>query len=183
MISGLITPQGTDSFKADTWVKVYENTLTSAQTSVTISGLDGDTDVMYRLSCRFINGYSGASTYQLQPNNDTGTNYGHQRLSGDNTAVSAYRITTDTKLNLGYVAVQNNICQSEMILYAKSGYVRLALGTEAEGITGTTVAGIYLRGLSWNNTADNITSLVISSNQTNGLGIGSYIYLEKLVLS
>lgn len=166
-----------------TWQKIYETTLTEAATSHTISGLDGNTDVIYRLRCRFVNGYSGTTVYELRPNNDSGANYGYQFLRGDNTIVSAFRNTIDYYIFLTIGTALSQISMSNLLLYAKSGYLRTGISQQADKISTTTVTATSLFGHVWNNTVDNITSLVILADQTNGLGIGTYIILEKLVLA
>ena len=167
-----------------TWQKVYSTTLDAAATSVTISGLDGNTDVMYRLKCRFVNGFNGAVSYLFRPNNDTGTNYGFQYLAGINATASAGRNTAQTGTSICNQAdALNDIAEGEVLFYAKSGYVRTSTGSNSRAISVTTVTGIILYGQAWNNTTDNITSLVIFADSANGLGVGSFIYLEKLVLS
>ena len=177
MKTGLITPQGTDSFKADTWQKVYEDTLASAQTSITISDLDGNTDVMYRLVtrhvCGALDGYLG-----LRPNNDTGTNYGFQQLYGANTTIGASR-NVGTYIYMGDPGTIDYLAMDDMLIYAKSGYIRTFISTSIRDITGTTVTLIRNFGQVWNNTADNITSFTFFSGATNGLGVGTYISLFK----
>jgi hypothetical protein len=68
------------------------------------------------------------------------------------------------------------------LLYAKTGYVRTALSEIIRDITGTTVSFIILQGDSYNETSTEMTSLVISSDQTNGLGVGTSIIVERLNL-
>jgi len=161
------------------WQLIYENLLTSAATSVTISGLDGNTDKEYKLVVRHIGGYDGGnSTIYLRPNNDSGANYGYQRLVGQDSTASALQGTANQFfLNINSGCALNELHLSEHLLYAKSGYVRTLVSKAAEKISGTTVNSICLIGQSWNNTADNITSLVILANQTNGMGIGTHILL------
>lgn len=167
-----------------TWQKVYSTTLDAAATSVTISGLDGNTDVMYRLKCRLIFGGAGGGSFFIRPNNDTGTNYGEQQLTGVNTTASASRSTARDAMYIDTVGSSvNNITQSEEIIYAKSGYVRTEILIANHDVSGTTNTRIELFGHVWNNTTDNITSLVVGGGQANSLGIGTFIYLEKLVLS
>ncbi len=164
------------------WQKVYEDTLGSAQTSVTISGLDGNTDVMYRLTCRFISG-ANSNYFGFRPNNDTGANYGYQELVGANTVVSADRDTTMSRIQLGYGGFSTNeIGMFEGIIYVKSGYIRTVIGGLSSLISGATITNIVNIGQSWNNTADNITSLVVFAGQASGLGIWTFLKLEKLNL-
>ena len=161
--------------------KIYQNTLAAAATSVTISGLDGNTDVLYELRCRFINNNASASGYYIRPNNDAGANYGYQHLDGSSTTVTAYRGTAYDSILLSWNAVANgHLLQSEIKFYAKSGFIRTGIITTSEDISTTTVTGIMLHGVCWNNTADNITSLVVLASQANGLGIGTVIELFAL---
>jgi len=162
------------------WEKFYETTLTSATTSITISGLTGNTDIEYKLVARIINGYNGACGVYLRPNNDSGTNYGYQQLYGGDTTTGASRSTT-TGLFLTQAVALNNIAQGELTLHTKSGYVRTAVNSLAKEISGTTVGVVVLWGQSWNNTADEITSLVILADQTDGLGVGTNITLYRKV--
>jgi hypothetical protein len=161
----------------DIFQKIYSNTLTSATTTITIAGLNGDVDEDYELRCRFVNGYNGSCDYYLRPNNDsTADIYGCQVIVGIDTAVSALRATTS------YILINNpttlsDIGQTYISLKAKSGYVRTAFVTNSSRIVTTTVSRIYYWAWVWNNTADNITSLVITASQTNGLGVGTVIEL------
>lgn len=174
---GKVIPQSSDNLKADTWVKVYGNTLTSAVTSVTISGLNGDIDIQYRLLSRVIS--VGDISVVVQPNNDTTSgNYGYQNLYGNDTSILAVRTTYN---GFWLCGGNNNLNQAKMLIYAKSGYVRTAISEDATQIVTTTVNFIENWGQSWNNTIDNITSLVIRSSLASGLGIGSHFELWKPV--
>jgi len=158
---------------------VEEKILTEAATSVTFSNLNGDVDQEYRIIGRFVNGYNGGENLRIQPNNDTGANYGYQNISGINTTIAAARDSGLVSHNIARCEALNDLSLSDTIIYAKSGYVRTFLSKYCSGISGTTVNGIYLSGGSWNNTANNITSLVISASQANGLGIGTHLFLFK----
>ena len=153
--------------------------LASAQTSITISNLDGDNDKEYFLIARIINGYNGGTFYYARPNNDSGSNYGFQMIRGADSTTYASRFESDSLSDIGYSASLNSLTLSETLLYAKSGYIRTAITKLAQSIVTTTVTGIKLTGQVWNNTADNITSLVIFADQSNGFGIGSRIILMK----
>ena len=169
----------TGTFSADQYVKIYENILSSATTSITISSLDGDTDEEYLIITRFVSGYDGVTNFYIYFNNDsTTTNYGYQTLQGVGPGVSASR-DTDLCPWLGRADSLGNISMGEMFIYTKSGFVRTVLDKFIRDVSGTTVTNIILLGFSWNNTVDNITSLVIASSQTDGIGIGSSIELYK----
>lgn len=164
------------NFLADQWVKIYENILSSAATSITISNLDGDSDEEYRLIIRVIGGTNAAST-ELRPNNDSGSNYGYQYLLGQDTAISAVRGTL-SYFFLSYTS-PSELALIDIILHAKRDYVRTLLQTVPYTISGTTISNLMEIGQSWNNTSDNITSLVILASASNGLGIGTSIELYK----
>lgn len=165
------------NFKADSWFKIYENNFVSTTaTSITISGLKGDTDKEYMLEARIVNGYNGAATFGVRPNNDTGTNYGYQFLKGVNATVSAVRGTA-TNLVLCASDTLGTLSFGNMVLFAKSGYVRTSICQYPYEIALTSVGGTYIWGESWNNTSDEITSLVVQTASTGGIGSGSYITL------
>jgi len=164
----------------DTLEKIFEHTITTAVTSIDITGLSGNTDEQYMLDCRFVNGYNGGNNFYLLANNDSGTNYGTQNLVGSVTTVSANR-SARTNFDIGYCSTVDYICQSNLVLHAKSGYVRTCLINIGRSITGTAVTDMIVTGSSWNNTADEITSLIIQSLNANGLGIGSSISLYRRI--
>jgi hypothetical protein len=161
----------------DGFVKVYQNNFVqTTATSITISGLNGDVDKEYKLEARIVNGYAGTSGVFIRPNNDTGTNYGYQILYNSDATTPAAGRLTDTGIQIASTAI-STISNSETTIQAKSGYVRTAIVGFGWSISTTTVTGIRLGGWSWNNTADNITSLVVLASQVGGLGSGSYIAL------
>lgn len=171
-----------DGYIHDLQQVVYDSgELGSAQTSITISNLDGDTDQEYELICRFVNGYAGLCNYNLQFNSDSGSNYGFQYMRAQSTATEALRGTGLPSLGVGTNDAQNKICLSRAIISAKSGYERTLTFTRTASITGTTVGLIDVYGGVWNNTADNMTSITITASQTNGVGTGSRIILLKKV--
>lgn len=174
---GKLTPKSIANIKYNTWVKAYETTLGTATTSLTISGLAGDIDKEYKLEARIINGYAGEIVCYIRPNNDTDANYGRQYLLAYSTTVAGNRDVLNG-IRMGG-AESGQECLSSTILYAKSGYVRTSLTNESYKIATTSVGNILLMGHAWSNTADEITSLVILANRTNGLGAGTQITLWK----
>jgi hypothetical protein len=163
----------------DNWERIYSTILTSATTSITISSLDGDIDEEYMLIGQFVGGYNGSVNYLLRPNNDMGSNYGRQTLVGEGSVASAARQESSTIARIGTVWALNHLCLSDTLIYAKSGYIRTIISKKVEDASGTTVGLICIQGIVWNNTVDNITSLVIESEQTNGIGVGTHIELYK----
>ena len=158
----------------DGFVKVYELAMATTASSVNISGLNGDVDVEYKVVLRAISAVD-ATAIVISPNNDT-TTYGFQQIYGSVTDIIAGRSTTFTGFYAGY-ADANHLIQTDMVICAKTGFVRTALNNMLEDTTGTTVTYVTLQGLSYDDTSTNITSLVFNANKTNGIGIGTYIAL------
>ncbi len=174
---GKLYPQ--TSVKYDGWEKIYETVLGSAASSVSITGLEGDTDEVYMLDCKFVNGYAGINNYRVRLNGDSASNYGFQELSGTDSAISASR-GTDSGAAIGYDIALGTISQSSTLLYAKSGYVRTILSARSRGINGTTVDSITGWGWSWNNTSDEITSMTILGSG-GVMAVGSVISLYRRI--
>lgn len=165
-----------------TWQEVYSTTLTEAATSVTISGLTGDTDVLYRLRARGVSNTGVSAGNSLRLNNDTTANIcGYQYIQGVNTSVEVQRGTANFIPCCAFTAA-DQVSLNESIIYAKSGYVRTALTEIAHSISTTTVSNISLWGNSWNNTADEVTSMTITSGTADGIDIGTTLTLERLNL-
>lgn len=166
------------SLQYDGMVLVYNNTLAAPATSVTISGLNGDVDEEYELQIRQIGGSATINHINLSFNSDTTAgNYGYQYLFGENSSANAGRSTGLPQLAYAEEVDQNSSLFTRIVIHAKSGFVRTLISEIAENITGTTVGAITLVGNSWNNTVDNITQIVLTSTQTNGLGVGTSILL------
>ena len=182
MRTGKLNQSSQGVLSAGVWQLVEEKIFTEAVTSHTFSGLNGDVDEEYRLVSFLVGGSASTAAYDLRPNNDTGANYGYQRILGTDTTVASARVTNATAFRFGESS-KNQITISDILIRAKSGFLRTATSKWAYEITGTTVGAIFLYGYSWNNTADNITSLVVTASQTGGIGVGSHLLLFKRTLS
>ena len=177
MKTGTLTPNKIEG----AWERIYDSTLSSAATSVTISGLEGNTDVLYRLIVRSVKGTNSGNN-AIRPNSDSGNNYGSQYLKGQNTTASSLRGTADNYIYLGTTTNADDMAMSDTLIYAKSGYERTILALIVSAVNGTTVDTTQIQGNSWNNTADEITSLLVYSTGVDGLGIGTHIELYRLNL-
>jgi hypothetical protein len=172
-------PEG--DIKYDGYVKIYENILTEAATSLTISGLNGDTDIEYILEIKIVNDYNGSVTYYARPNNDsTPGKYGYQFIYGNNATYSAAR-STASGFVVGNCGAQNHISACVLNIHAKSGYIRTANAEITKQIIGTTVGFAEEWSQVHNDSVNNYTSLTITADQANGLGIGTEINLYKKV--
>lgn len=165
------------------WQEVYRHTVSgSAETSITVSGLKGNTtDQILRVRVRAVGGYNGAGRYVLRFNNDTGNNYGNQYLQGIDTTVSAGRIVGNGLVANDDPQALGQVAYIETLLYLKSGFVRTGIHGRACWISGTTVGNMTLVGDVWANTVDEVTSLVFAGT-TNNFGIGTEICIERLNL-
>lgn len=170
------------ALKAGNWQIVNEQTLAAAATSVTISGLDGDTDEEYLIYYRFIAGSGSNTTVRFYPNNDTtDANYGWQGLVGANSTASAVFANLAQLNNGSFVSGDTDF--GRIRFFAKSGRVRTYLVDSFDKGASTTIGGAVTSGRMWNDTSNNVTSIVFTANQTNGLGIGSYFLILKKVSS
>ena len=164
------------------WQEVYKTTLGASASSVTISNLKGNSDVLYRLIVR---PYNTLGWILMTFNTDTGSNYGYQSLFGVDTAVTAAR-ATDVGVYPDYSGVQaGEVSFSETLIYAKSGYVRPMINNFLFRNSGTTVAGTGIQGMVWNNTVNEITQIVLTAAYSSGTPLfdaGTYICLERLNL-
>ena len=156
----------------------------SPLTQYVIDGLDGDVDKEYRLVVFCNHAISGYSA--LRFNNDSATNYGYQTIVGNSSSASASRGTWSA-IFLSQGGYANSQSISDTTIYAKSGKVRTTVTKTAFSIVGTAVDTVQSRGGVWNNTVDNITSMVwtlADSGALNTIGVGSrFILLKKRQLT
>ena len=179
MKTGNKYPQGAVNY--DSWQLEYETTITSATQTVTISNLTGDTAEVYKIVVFLKSDSNEGAYYTLRPNNDSGANYGVQTIIGEDSVIYATRSTTETGLD--FVSTDaGKVAYATFLLYAKSGYVRTIIKEKNGSINGTTINSVGICGCSWNNTVDEITSLVFTTNKSEAYGIGSYIALYKKVV-
>lgn len=177
MKSGPLKPGSASAIKYDTWVKIYENNFVqTTATTITITGLDSSVDKEYRLFSRLVNNYNGGCNCIARLNN-VSTSYGYQYINGGEANVIAGRGTTDG-FYLASDTALGQVDTATIIINAIPGYVRTAIFEATYTAYSTTAGSLYLEGLSWNVTS-NITSISISTDQTNGIGSSSSITLWK----
>lgn len=157
---------------------IYENDITSATTSVNITGLDGNSDIDYEIRVRFVSGSAaGAIDYYFQPNSDSSSsNYRERNIWMDN-ANAPTNSTANTAPGL-YLCGGNNalggVCQGKNTFFAKSGFRRTSLNQSIIFNSDASWSSWNRHGI-WTDTGNNITSMNISTTQTNGIGAGSRI--------
>ena len=164
------------------WEKIYENDVSSATQTVTMSGLTGNTDVIYRVITYAINDDASTAGYDLTFNDDGGSNYGRQTLYATNTTVTASR-GARSSIDLSVSAIdQGEANFTDSLMYVKSGYERVGFSKIVNEINGTTVDTIALYGFSYNDTSTEVTSIEFFSEETSGIGVDSHIELWRLNL-
>ena len=158
------------------WELVERKEFAAAAQTCTFSGLNGNLARRYKMIFHHING-GAANILWIRPNNDSATNYpgrlndyaGTQAgPSGWTGAVGSYVFDTAT------------FTHAECIIDAITGVPRLIKSMHSQMLTTTTWRGIEDYQVFWLNTSDNITSLVCTSTDATGIGIGSYIELWRL---
>lgn len=163
------------------WQRIYSNTLTVATQTITISGLNGNSDAIYKLISRVVHGNATDEGFKLQFNGDSGVNYGTQLLYGIATSATAQTLTT-AYIPFGAAITAGSLSMQEAIIYSVSGKVRTVIQEFAENIKTTTVTTIGIGGCSWNNTVDNLTSVVLTASNVDAFGIGTGTELYRLNL-
>ena len=151
--------------------------ITSDAQDYTFSGLDGNTDGIYELICHFVARSGGGTTFSFQPNGVT-TNQSSNRFWADNGA--------EGKDAAGYLKINNvnanSYGMSRVTFYARANPNSVAVKRNYvcnfTYFADTGVAGIM--GGEWADTSANVTSIVLHSDQTDGLKSGTELFLYKL---
>jgi len=163
-----------DVSAAGKWQVVYETTLSANMTYVDITGLNINTDKIYKLYLNLKNVAGTTAECNIFINgNYTATEYYKQYMEINGTGITAGRANDS---NIGTIP-SGGAFASEVSIYKDiTNYLRVISYSNYSN-------GSNIRGLStWNttiNTITNITSIRISSNTSNAFSAGSYILLCK----
>ena len=158
---------------------IYETDLTSTQDSITVSGLDGNTDKEYMIVTRIVSATSGCS-YGIRPNNISSNSFG-SIVSGSMGGGPTYftsRDTVQTFMNIGSNGSSaGNTAYFHGFIFAKTGVSRMLLGNASTGMAPSSISitDTQTRPTVWNDTTTNITSLVFVSDVSNCFATGSHI--------
>lgn len=164
------------------WLKIADIVVASATTSITISGLNGNSDQDYMYVYCLINAIAGSATsFRIRPNNDSTGNYVYSEVYITNSTVYGASGATETGLALGLVdAGTSMFLQGTGFLHAPTGLYRGAIHDNVQYTNNTYLCRANIASY-WPNSADNITSLVFVASQANGINAGSTILLFKKV--
>jgi hypothetical protein len=170
----------TGKLRAGTWQAVYENTLSAAATSVSVSGLAGDTDLIYKIYYSVVNGSGGAGTIRIRLNNDSGNNYSWNRIAAQGSTPGGQLSASDSGIFAGAYTQANDLVTDEAVIFSKSGINRGFQSYSNTMAANTANAEIDLIFGQWKNSTDEVTSIDIVAYPANGLGAGSYIRVETV---
>ncbi|MGQ4893462.1 MAG: LamG domain-containing protein [Candidatus Njordarchaeia archaeon] len=159
-----------------TWVKVYEKEIISATDEFEITGLDGDTDEIYKIIFEGKGNASSACHVNLQLNGDSNSaNYKNKAWTDWGTGDE-----THPGMFFGYYDDPNEEFWVEGILYAKSGRLRKLIKYGASQITSSGIVRTEQCASLWTNTTDNITSIKVKCEQVANSLIAGHFELWKL---
>lgn len=162
------------------FILVEKKLVTSDVQDLTFSGLNGDTDEIYRLIGRIISGASAPENFTLRPNNIS-TN--QDSINIEQTSSIITRSST-TDLALSRVRSTGILQTFDAIFWAKKNPNSIATNRTLQaqwasyGATGPLTVG-HSTGL-WDEDTTNITSLVVHGPGAGDIKDGSTVALYKL---
>lgn len=161
-------------------VLVEKKLITSDVTDVTFSGLDGDTDEIYRLVGRIISGAGTGEDFTLRPNN-VSTNQDSLNIEQTSSAVAR---TSPTALVLSRVRSTGVLQTFDAIFWAKRNPNSIATNRtlQVQWASYSTTLPLtvgHSTGL-WDEDTTNITSLVVHGPGAGDIKDGSTVALYKM---
>lgn len=147
-------------------------------TSYTFSGLNGDTDEMWFFMYRLVKDASGAQTTYFRPNGTTTNQRCRWFYTGSGGFVSNNLDTAGGLVLSPNGGAANETDSGYGYIHCKKDYLRSASYHAIE--SNTTDLFVVSYGWRWNETSTNITSMVLISTATNGIGAGSYLRLYRV---
>jgi|ERR1044071_2798183 hypothetical protein len=147
--------------------------VTPAQQNVTFSSLDGNADGGYVMFGTIKNDNAGSSVITFKINGAVWTS----QIRGSNTGAALDKDTSG-----GITMASGDVLSFEIkLLKAQTGLRRIGHGTaELIDSTGAIKAQFFSLMMVYSNTATNVTSLGLSSDQTDGIGVNSDVTLVKV---
>jgi hypothetical protein len=174
----------TNNIGAGTRIQIYKRavpviadiTVLSATTDIDFTGLNITKDSEYMLVNNIDNATGGASNYQLFINsNNTGANYYSQSLITDGTSATSARSNNSTFIRA--VNATKTFGITNIKLTNNDFFVFQSKTNRQYGVSSLILDARY--GTS-TFTSTSITSIRVSANQTNAIGVGSRFQLIKL---
>jgi hypothetical protein len=158
------------------WRFVSKTTVGSAVQTVTISSLDGNTDVVYMVIIRF-KGTSGTSSrLDVRPNGVT-TNLSGATAHSDGTTFTQAGIGTEIPVMGSIVEATASI---EVLIHCATGQIRTVASRYQGNNTGGGSSFVGNAGGKWDETATNITSLVFRTASGSDINPGTEFVIYAL---
>ena len=159
------------------WELIDSHVSSSDEASFSFTGLDGDTDLIYKLvyDIRTPNGVT--VYYDLRPNGLT-TNLETQMMAGTGTSSAISELANHLAISF----TNNERSVGEMTIAASAGAMRATAGFDCRASAPIDSVALVYGGI-WNDTSTNITSFTIAVSTGNNILQNSRFYLYKLVTS
>jgi acyl-CoA thioesterase len=162
------------------WTLVERWEPSTAASTKTFSGLDGNTDRRYKIVGSILApaGLTAGDVLFTYNTDTTATNYRTQRAGGYD-ATSHASVDTTVQGHALFHATSSQVSMFDFTIFAKSGMARQLSGIGYFDYTGSSLQAFSKYGL-WNNTTDNITQIVLTFGGGNLFTSTCYIELWKL---
>jgi len=169
---------------------LIEKKTLSANASLTFSGLEGDTDFWYRLMGRFRSTCTTTGQLIAQFNGDTNAaNYNSLERATKNDGGSVTQSDDDWNTAPGLFLAKHwsnreVMINIDLMIFAASGYRRYVQGASHISVPSDLADTQILRiGGIWSNTADELTQIVLTSQNGSDVLYNSgslYLFKERL---
>lgn len=167
------------------WELIEQKVITSDVTSITFSGLDGDTDEQYMFVMHETPLATAGASYQitLRPNGVTTNQQTQSMAIPSSTGNILHSNFTDLRWRISYQRALGQVVDTIIWFAAKSGRVRIIHSTSGAGgfPIGPFPSGLGMELITgqWTDGVTNITSIDIVANTALGIGAGSIYCLYK----
>jgi len=154
------------SSMTNSWVLVSQYSLDSATGSIEITGLDGDTDEVYRIFIYTYHAslYGGNHAYIVSFNGVSSGAYGYQEVVvNGGTATPAATTASNHFIMLRTETLTSCVTFSEMVLYAKTGAERLYFSNSLNQADTSSAFSISEKFGTFSDATTTITSIKIST--------------------
>ena len=143
---------------------ISEIYLSTTSTRIEISGLNGDSESIYKILIKLKINVNATSNLNLFFNDDSATNYGHQELLfEDDGSFTGSRSTTGSII-INTMSTTSETGFSEIWIYPKTNHERFAITRNLRSGETTTIGSSQIKGSVWKNTSSTLTSLVFTGD-------------------
>lgn len=157
---------------------VERKQISANASTVTFSGLNGESDGSYILLWRMKNNGSAEALYEFRPNGAT-TNGGSNRIrfststSSTSHSTAVFARCDPSQTSMGFASfLPARVIEGVSL-------PRYFISRELQRLSSATSFGTTYSGI-WDETATDITSLEVNAGVTNGIGAGSTLALYRL---